>query len=189
MADDPLVIFTPSGKRGHVPAGTPVLEAARRLGVDLDSVCGGRGICSKCQVQPGRGAFPKHGLTVADDALSPVNAVEERYDRIRGLKPGRRLGCQARIQSDVVIDVPPESQLHRQVIRKSATERAMVMDPAIRPFFVEVTPPIWTIRPAISSGWRRRCKISGKSRVFRPIWAFWPASSRCCARATGRSRQ
>lgn len=141
MADDPLVIFTPSGKRGHVPAGTPVLEAARRLGVDLDSVCGGRGICSKCQVQPGRGAFPKHGLTVADDALSPVNAVEERYDRIRGLKPGRRLGCQARIQSDVVIDVPPESQLHRQVIRKSATERAMVMDPAIRPFFVEVTPP------------------------------------------------
>ena len=141
MADDPLVIFTPSGKRGRVPAGTPVLEAARKLGVDLDSVCGGRGICSKCQVAPGKGAFPKHGVTVAEDALTPINAVEERYDRIRGLKPGRRLGCQACIQSDVVIDVPPESQLHRQVIRKSATERVMAMDPAVRPFYVEVVEP------------------------------------------------
>ena len=141
MADDPLVIFTPSGKRGRVTAGTAVLDAARRLGVDLDSVCGGRGICSKCQVAPGKGAFPKHGVTVADGALSPVNAVEERYDRIRGLQAGRRLGCQARIQSDIVIDVPPESQLHRQVIRKSATERVMVMDPAVRPFYVEVIEP------------------------------------------------
>ncbi|MGR3543476.1 MAG: ASKHA domain-containing protein, partial [Paracoccus sp. (in: a-proteobacteria)] len=141
MADDPLVIFTPSGRRGRVPVGTPVLEAARRLGVDLDSVCGGRGICSKCQVEPGHGAFPKHGVTVACDALSPFNAVEERYDRIRGLKPGRRLGCQARIQSDLVIDVPPESQLHRQVIRKSAAERVMAMDPAVRPFYVEVAEP------------------------------------------------
>ena len=141
MSDDPLVIFTPSGKRGHVPAGTPVLKAARMLGVDLDSVCGGRGICSKCQVEPGVGAFPKHGITVSADALSPVNAVEERYDRVRGLKPGRRLGCQAQILSDLVVDVPPESQLHRQVIRKSAAERVMDMDPAVRPLFVEVAEP------------------------------------------------
>ncbi len=138
---DPLVIFTPSGKRGRVPVGTPVLAAARQLGVDLDSVCGGRGICSKCQIAPGLGEFAKHGVTVEADALSPVNAVEERYDRVRGLKPGRRLGCQAQILKDVVIDVPPESQLHKQVIRKSATERAMVMDPAVHLFFVEVAEP------------------------------------------------
>ncbi len=141
MTDDPLVIFTPSGKRGRVPAGTPVLQAARRLGVDLDSVCGGRGICSKCQVAPQTGSFPKHGVTVGEDALSPRNEVEDRYDRIRGLAPGRRLGCQARIMADAVIDVPPESQLHRQVIRKSATERAMVMDPAVRLHLVTVAEP------------------------------------------------
>ncbi|MDH5453877.1 MAG: hypothetical protein OEX14_11040, partial [Paracoccaceae bacterium] len=63
MADDALVIFTPSGKRGRFAHGTPVLTAARQLGVDLDSVCGGRGICSKCQITPGYGEFPKHGLT------------------------------------------------------------------------------------------------------------------------------
>ncbi|MBC7179133.1 MAG: drug:proton antiporter, partial [Roseovarius sp.] len=138
MSTDPLVVFTPSGKRGRFPKGTPVLTAARQLGVDLDSVCGGRGICSKCQISPGYGEFSKHGVTVHQDALSEWNAVEERYDQKRGLKPGRRLGCQAQIMSDVVIDVPPESQVHKQVVRKAASARVIEMDPATRLYFVEV---------------------------------------------------
>ncbi|MEI4470200.1 ASKHA domain-containing protein [Frigidibacter sp. MR17.24] len=138
---DPLVIFTPSGKRGRVPAGTTVLAAARALGVDLDSVCGGRGICSKCQVAPQTGSFPKHGITATDSALSPWNAVEARYAEKRGLQPGRRLGCQACIEADTLIDVPPESQLHRQVIRKSADARPIEMDPATRLAYVEVAEP------------------------------------------------
>ncbi|WP_226780712.1 ASKHA domain-containing protein [Oceaniglobus trochenteri] len=138
---DPLVIFTPSGKRGRFPTGTPILTAARQLGVDLDSVCGGRGICSKCQVSPGYGQFSKHGVTVAPDALSEWNSVEERYDSIRGLPKGRRLGCQATVQGDVVIDVPPESQVHKQVVRKEVTARDIRMDPATRLYFVEVAEP------------------------------------------------
>ena len=141
MTADPLVIFTPSGKRGHFPVGTPVLTAARQLGVDLDSVCGGRGICSRCQITPGYGEFAKHGLTVAEGALSEWNEVEARYKRIRGLTEGRRLGCQAKVQGDVVIDVPPESQVHRQVIRKSAAVRDIVMDPATRTYYLEVIEP------------------------------------------------
>jgi len=142
MADqDPLVIFTPSGKRGRVAAGTPVLTAARQLGVDLDSVCGGRGICSKCQVTPSYGTHAKHGISVGEDALTAVNAVEARYDRVRGLKPGRRLGCQAQIMADVVIDVPPESQVHKQVVRKRAEARDIVLDPAVRLHYVEVAEP------------------------------------------------
>ncbi|MFN3955561.1 MAG: ASKHA domain-containing protein [Pararhodobacter sp.] len=138
---DALVIFTPSGKRGRFALGTPVLTAARQLGVDLDSVCGGRGICSKCQIMPGYGAFSKHGVTVEPGALSEWNAVEQRYKDKRGLIDGRRLGCQARIMGDVVIDVPPESQLHRQVVRKAASARAIAMDPATRLYYVEVTEP------------------------------------------------
>lgn len=138
---NPLVIFTPSGKRGRFPVGTPILTAARQLGVDLDSVCGGRGICSKCQITPSYGEFPKHGVSVADSALSDWNAVEERYKSKRGLIDGRRLGCQALVQGDVVIDVPPESQVHRQVIRKSAAVRDITMAPATRLFFVAVDEP------------------------------------------------
>ena len=141
MSSDPLVIFTPSGKRGRFPVGTPILTAARQLGVDLDSVCGGRGICSKCQITPGVGEFPKHGLTVAEDALSPWNATEQRYDDIRGLKAGRRLGCQATVQKDVVIDVPAESQVHKQVVRKRAEAREITMNPSTRLYYVEVEEP------------------------------------------------
>jgi len=141
MTQDPLVIFTPSGKRGRFAMGTPILTAARQLGVDLDSVCGGRGICSKCQIAPSYGDFPKHGVTVHDGALSEWNAVEDRYQRVRGLKPGRRLGCQATVQGDIVVDVPPESQVHRQVVRKAASARHITMDPATRLVLVEVVEP------------------------------------------------
>lgn len=138
---DPLVIFLPSGKRGRVPSGTTVLAAARSLGVDLDSVCGGRGICSRCQVSPAAGAVSRHGLSASAGALSPRNAVEDRYDRVRGLPAGRRLGCQASILADAVIDVPPESQVHRQVVRKDAAARAITLDPATRLYYLDVAEP------------------------------------------------
>ncbi|MEM7732483.1 MAG: ASKHA domain-containing protein [Pseudomonadota bacterium] len=141
MSSDPLVVFTPSGKRGRFPVGTPVLTAARQLGVDLDSVCGGRGICSKCQITPSYGEFPKHGVTVADDALTAWNEVEDRYNSRRGLKPGRRLGCQAMVMGDIVIDVPPESQVHKQVVRKAASARIIEMDAATKLYTVTVDEP------------------------------------------------
>ena len=88
-ASEPLVIFTPSGRRGRVDAGTTVLEAARGLGVDIDSVCGGRGICGRCQVTPGEGSFPKHGITSAASHLAPAGAVERDYveQRRRARRP------------------------------------------------------------------------------------------------------
>ena len=137
-----LVIFTPSGKRGHFADGTPVLSAARSLGVDLDSVCGGRGICGRCQVDPGEGAFAKHALVSDPAHLSPVDAAEARYAEKRGpLKQGRRLGCQAQIHGDLVIDVPAVSQLHRQVVRKRAEAHPIVIDPVVRLHYVEVSEP------------------------------------------------
>ena len=141
MSTDPLVIFTPSGKRGNFAVGTPILTAARQLGVDLDSVCGGRGICSKCQITPSYGEFSKHGVFVKDDALSEWNSVEQRYQDKRGLIEGRRLGCQATVQGDIVIDVPPESQVHKQVVRKRAEARDIVMNPSTKLYYVEVQEP------------------------------------------------
>ncbi|MEP3298211.1 MAG: ASKHA domain-containing protein [Pseudoruegeria sp.] len=141
MTKDPLVVFTPSGKRGHFPVGTPILTAARQLGVDLDSVCGGRGICSKCQITPSYGEFPKHGVTVETDALTEWNSVEERYKSKRGLIDGRRLGCQAQVQGDIVIDVPPESQVHKQVVRKRAEARDITLNPSVHLRYVDVAEP------------------------------------------------
>ena len=176
MSQDPLVVFTPSGKRGQFPKGTPVLTAARQLGVDLDSVCGGRGICSKCQITPSYGEFPKHGVTAVDGALSDWNAVEQRYDDKRGLRKGRRLGCQAKIEGDIVIDVPAESQVHKQVVRKAASDRVIEMDPATKLYFIEVAEPdmhepsgdLERLNEALKSQWGLE-EVSADLRVMRKL--------------------
>jgi uncharacterized 2Fe-2S/4Fe-4S cluster protein (DUF4445 family) len=135
------VIFTPSGRRGRFEPGVTILDAARSLGVDLDSVCGGRGLCGRCQVVPAEGEFPKHGIASSDAHLTPRGADEDEFDRLRGLAPGRRLGCKAHVEGDVLIDVPPESQVHRQVVRKGLPVRDFIIDPVVRLYEVEVEAP------------------------------------------------
>ncbi len=135
------IVFTPSGRRGSFALGTPVLEAAQSLGVDVDTVCGGRGLCGRCQVTCSEGEFTKHQIRSSADNLTPFGEVETRYNERRKLKPlapGRRLSCQARIQGDLVIDVPPESQVHRQVVRKDADHRDITLDTGVHLYFVEV---------------------------------------------------
>jgi uncharacterized 2Fe-2S/4Fe-4S cluster protein (DUF4445 family) len=138
---EPLVIFTPSGRRGRFPTETTVLDAARALGVDIDSVCGGRGICGRCQVEQSVGSFAKHGIESRPENLSPFDAVETEYRDQRGLATGRRLSCTAHLRGDAVIDVPPESQVYRQVVRKGLDVRDFHIDPVVRLHYVEVTRP------------------------------------------------
>ncbi|MGI9028426.1 MAG: ASKHA domain-containing protein [Ilumatobacteraceae bacterium] len=134
------MVFTPSGLEGKVVDGTTVLEAARQVGADLDTVCGGRGICGRCQITPSTGRFAKWHLDVATDALGPPAAIELDYHGNRPLVPGNRLGCAARIQGDVVVDVPATSQVHRQVVRKDLALPPVVVDPRFTLHFVEVPP-------------------------------------------------
>ena len=142
MADaDVLVVFTPSGKRGRFAPGTDLLAAARSLGVDLDSVCGGRGICGRCQVVVSEGEFAKHGIVSRADHLTAFSDPERTYRERSGLASDRRLGCHARIAGDLVVDVPPESQLHRQVVRKEADAHPIAVDPIVRLHYVEVREP------------------------------------------------
>jgi uncharacterized 2Fe-2S/4Fe-4S cluster protein (DUF4445 family) len=135
---DALVVFTPSGRRGRFEHGTTLLDAARRLGVDLDSVCGGRGICGRCQIEVSEGEHAKHGILSAAGHLTPAGEVEARYAAERGLGEGRRLGCTAAVAGDLVVDVPPESQLYRQVVRKEADAHPIEIDPVVRLYYVEV---------------------------------------------------
>src|SRR5215210_2840754 len=137
----PLVIFTPSGRRGRFAAGTTVLDAARSLGVDIDSICGGHGLCGRCQVEQGVGEFAKHQITSLPDHLSPPSGIEFDYRRRRGMAQGRRLSCRTHILGDALIDVPPDSQVHRQVVRKGLDVRTFVVDPAVRLHYVEVERP------------------------------------------------
>jgi len=139
--EEALVVFTPSGKRGRFPIGTPLLQAARTLGVDIDSVCGGRAICGRCQVLVMEGEFAKHGVTSSASNLSAVSAAEQSYATRRGLPTGHRLSCSSLVEGDLVVDVPQSSQVHRQVVRKRADVRAITLDPVVHLHYVEVREP------------------------------------------------
>jgi uncharacterized 2Fe-2S/4Fe-4S cluster protein (DUF4445 family) len=139
---DALVLFMPSGRRGRFPLGTPVLDAARSLGVYIESVCGGRGICGRCQIQVAEGQFAKHGITSSNDHLSEFSETEARYVAKRGeLAEQRRLSCSATIQGDLVVDVPQDVQINRQIVRKRAETRTIARDPATQLCYVEVDEP------------------------------------------------
>ena len=132
------VVFMPSGLRGHFSKGTTLLAAARSLGVDIDSVCGGRGICGRCQVTVTEGEFAKLGIQSRNEHLAALADNEIRFDRRKGLLPGGRLSCSARLTGDIVIDVPAESQIHRQIVRKRTSSRTVRIDPIIRPLYVDL---------------------------------------------------
>lgn len=141
IADDALVLFMPSGRRGNFPVGTPVLDAARSLGVYIESVCGGRGICGRCQVTVAEGQFAKHGITSSADHLAAFTDTEARYRSKRSLADDRRLSCSAKVTGDIVIDIPQDVQMQRQVVRKRAEYKRIDRDPAIRLHFVQVEEP------------------------------------------------
>ncbi|MFW2383959.1 MAG: ASKHA domain-containing protein, partial [Acidimicrobiales bacterium] len=132
------VVFTPSGLETKVGTGESVLDAARSLGVDIDSVCGGRGICGRCQVTAPTGRFDKWALTVEEDALSPIGPTESGYHGKRPLKPGHRLSCQAQVVTEVIIDVPPESQINKQIVRKEVNLEGITLDPTVHLHYLEI---------------------------------------------------
>lgn len=133
-------VFTPSGLTGTFAAGTTILAAARALGVDLDSVCGGKGLCGRCQVRIGAGAFAKWQITSTPDNVSPPGPVEHAYRGRRPLADGHRLGCATQLLGPAVVDVPPESQLHKQVVRKGLMLQDLVLDPMITLHYLEIPP-------------------------------------------------
>src|SRR4029079_7475680 len=59
----------------------------------------------------------------------------------RTLEATSRLGCSAHIRDDVLVDVPASSQGHRPVVRKSVVLEALVIDPVVRLYLVDVVAP------------------------------------------------
>jgi hypothetical protein len=182
MSTDPLVIFTPSGKRGRFPRRHAVLTAARQLGVDLDSVCGGRGICSKCQVTPSYGDFPKHGVTVARPTRCRSGTRSRSAMTVRGLKRAAASAARRRFRATSSSTCRPKA---RCTGRSCARPPRPAPSPWTRPraLLVEVRSPTCTNPPAIWSGWRGAGRAMGDHRRDRATPSC-KSCNRCCARAS-----
>ncbi len=134
---EPFVILMPAGRRGHVEPGTSLLDAARNLGVEIESICGGRLTCGKCKVRIEDGVFQKHGITSSQQNVSPPTKEEVELLANMG-STDCRLSCVAQVYGDILAFVPEESRAQKQIIRKSATERVIEVAPAIRKVYIKV---------------------------------------------------
>jgi uncharacterized 2Fe-2S/4Fe-4S cluster protein (DUF4445 family) len=135
-----LVVFEPSGRRGRVANNATLLDAARELGEDIESVCGGKLVCGKCIVQVDRALSARHGIKSAGKSLSAPTQKELKLLKTRGLDNSFRLACHARVIGDVAVFVPETSRRAKQVIRKASINRPVKLKPAIRKYYVELPP-------------------------------------------------
>ncbi len=149
MTKKHTVILQPSGRRGQVDEGMSIRAAARELGVEIESICAENATCGKCMVLVEEGRFEKYNIDSKRENLSPVGTEEHAYLARRpkllkdkGWEIGQvRLSCQCKVLGDVLINVPEESRGNKQIVRKSARERAIEIKPSIRKYYVSMTPP------------------------------------------------
>ncbi len=89
-----------SGKLPYDEHGKPesILDVAQHFGIQLEHACGGNCACTTCHV------IVKNGT---DGALSEADDDElDRLDTAPGLTLHSRLGCQAVVKGDVVVEIP-----------------------------------------------------------------------------------
>ncbi len=136
-ATSPTLILMPSGRRDHVPPGSTILDAAQAMGVSIESICGGKGTCGKCQVIIEEGKFPKYGITSQTSHLNPRTRQEDSL-LAPNAEPNRRLACACQIKGDLLVTIPEESRGQKQIIRKSASQLVVEVQPALRKIYLEV---------------------------------------------------
>ncbi len=165
------VTFQPSGRRGSAAAGTDLLSVARGLGVEIESICGGKGTCKKCRV---------HNES-APESLTPPTDIEQKALGADGLAAGMRLACQARVAADVKVFVPEASRRTRQVVRKDAGTRTVPLDPAIKAYPVKLERPTLAEATAdaerVLAGLQAQYGLSGLEIDF-PVLQTLPSACR-----------
>jgi uncharacterized 2Fe-2S/4Fe-4S cluster protein (DUF4445 family) len=138
---DHTIIFQPSGRRGQVPEGTTILDAARMLGVGIEAVCGQQLVCGKCRVKVMEGSFPKEGITSSMSHLSELDEKEIKVLKRKDAEEHVRLACSTKILGDVLVFVPDASRTGKQVVSKAAGVITVKLKPAVKKYYVELPVP------------------------------------------------
>lgn len=121
--------FEPAGRKGQCQGNESLLACARRLGVGISSVCGGRGTCRTCRVR------------VTSGVLSEPTCIEVEALSPQELGDGWRLACQAIPAGNCQLVLPPESMSASQRIYLEGLEVSVPPEPAVKAFHLQLTAP------------------------------------------------
>jgi uncharacterized 2Fe-2S/4Fe-4S cluster protein (DUF4445 family) len=121
--------FEPVGRRGECQRNEPLIACARRLGVGISSICGGKGTCHSCRVQ------------VLSGTVSRPTSHELEAFTPQELKDGWRLACQTYPTSDVKLNVPAESMTTPQRVQVEGLEVTVHLEPPVQAYRLQLTVP------------------------------------------------
>jgi len=139
------LIFLPDSKDVSVKTGTTIMEAAEKAAVFINTLCGGNGACGKCRVQV------MDGKIRADKNSISLLSKEE-------IEEGYVLACQAKVDNDMEVVIPPESRLEEEQIlteqsvvdysqpekvsvTKVPTDPMTLFEPLVQKIFLELQEP------------------------------------------------
>jgi uncharacterized 2Fe-2S/4Fe-4S cluster protein (DUF4445 family) len=124
--------FEPLGRRGKCQSSESLLDCARKVGVGINSLCGGRGQCRCGKVQVLSG-------TVSEPTSNDLEAFSPQE-----LREGWRLACQTYPGSDCKINVPPKSMTTEQRVQVEGLDVVIAPEPPVRSYHVKASPPTLT---------------------------------------------
>ncbi len=119
----------PIGRRIQIPDDQTILDATQLAGIEITSICGGVGVCESCKIK------------LIQGQLSSPTLDEENAFSMEELKQGFRLACQAYPQSDVIIEIPPESLSTPQRLQLESQQKAQEIDTIVQCYSIEIPPP------------------------------------------------
>jgi Uncharacterized metal-binding protein len=125
------VTFLPSGEKVQVPKGSGLMDAAHLAGVQVNSICGGKGSCGKCR---GR---------LMNGNLGEASAVEKERLDAQQREQGVILICQRKVQEDVSIEVlmPGKPGSNYTPGKGNVLEQELDINPAVEKHFKVLTVP------------------------------------------------
>ena len=100
--------FLPHQRDIRVESGESLIRAAMEAGVHVNASCGGEGVCAKCRVIVEKGRV--------------TGGISERLGD-DDISKGLRLACQARVNEDLVVRIPVESEIDTAVLNRLSTPR------------------------------------------------------------------
>ena len=148
-----IIDFEPIGRRVEITPGESLLEAAHSAGVELVSICGGQGSCDGCRVRVMSGKLSSP--TPDEESVIPPNELEE----------GCRLACQAKPQTNVKVEVPPESLAMTQRLQVEGQGVRVVGERIIIPVDLVLEPASLTDLRSDTERLRDALQIAGYANV------------------------
>jgi uncharacterized 2Fe-2S/4Fe-4S cluster protein (DUF4445 family) len=123
------ISFEPVGLKGQCDERESILDCARRSGLGLNNVCGGRGTCHTCKIR-----------ILSGDVSESTSNEAQAFTKAE-LKQGWRLACQVHPRSDTRVNVPADSMTTAQRLQVEGVETVISPEPAVKAFPVRMEPP------------------------------------------------